>query len=361
MTDPAELAELLRPLADLARAHGLREIVLRQPASLSWLLGARWNVPNTLDSSCFDVVVDLSGTPSVRIVTNVIEAPRLADTEVTELPVQWSAVPWWQSRDDSLPTGSGVGADGCGAGRVDLSAEIASLRRVLTTAQAGRLRTLSRDAAEATGAAARRVTPSMSEYQAAAVLSGELLDRGMEPACLFVAGGDRMGRHRHPLPTSATLGTRASLVCCARRGGLIASVTRIVCFGAPSAASAERYRRLLDVEAAFLAATRPGVRLGDVVQAGIEAYAANGFDPQEWTRHHQGGLTGWTPREFLAHPGTDLTIPQNGVVAWNPSGDTWKVEDTCLVDADGVHPLVHDATWPSVAVAGRDRPDLLVT
>ncbi|MGI8882193.1 MAG: M24 family metallopeptidase [Jatrophihabitans sp.] len=277
MTDAAELAEQLQPLAELARAHGLDEIVLREPATLSWLFGARWNVPHTLDSACFDVVLELSAAPVVRIVTNAIEAPRLADTD-----------------------------------------------------------------------------------QAAALLAGELLDRGIEPVCLFVAGGERMGRHRHPLPTSGALGARASLVCCARRHGLIASVTRIVCFGSPGAASLERYRRLLDVEAAFLDATEPGARLGDVVQAGVEAYAANGFDPQEWTRHHQGGLTGWLPREFPAHPGTDLIIPLHSAVAWNPSADTWKVEDTCVIRTDGVQPLGHDVDWPSVVVSGRARPDLLV-
>lgn len=360
MTDPGELAELLQPLAELAREHGLHEIVLRDPASLSWLFGARWNVPHTLDSACFDVVLDLSGAPAVRIVTNVIEAPRLADTELAGLPVEWATVAWYESRDAALPTGPQVGADQAGGDRADLSVQIAALRRVLTPAQAGRLRELGRAAAEATGAAARRVAPAMTEYQAAAMLAGELLDRGIEPVCLFVAGGERMGRHRHPLPTSATLGARASLVCCARRCGLIASVTRIVCFGSPGAAPLERYRRLPDVEAAFLDATQPGARLGDIVQAGVEAYAANGFDPQEWTRHHQGGVTGWLPREFPAHPGTDLAVPLHGAVAWNPSGDTWKVEDTCLVTADGAQPLGHDAEWPSVVVSGRARPDLLV-
>jgi antitoxin VapB len=187
----------------------------------------------------------------------------------------------------------------------------------------------------------------------------------MEPVCLFGAGGRRMGAHRHPLPTGQRLGDRANLVCCARRNGLIVSVTRIVCFRPPTPAQLARYRALLDVEAAFLNASRPGERLGDAFTAGVRAYPANGFDTAEWTRHHQGGLSGWQPREIPAHRGSDAILPENGVVAWNPSANGWKVEDTCLIGASGAEPLVTDALsagsrWPMVDVAGRPRPDLLI-
>lgn len=47
------------------------------------------------------------------------------------------------------------------------------------------------------------------------------------------------------------------------------------------------------------------------------------------------------------------------VVAWNPSGDGCKVEDTALVAAAGPELLVHDPDWPLVEVGGRFRPDLL--
>ncbi len=362
---PAKLANL----ADIAQDAGLHTLVLRAPATLSWLTGARWNVPNTLDSSCFDIIVEHCGsTPTLRVLTSTIEAPRLADTELMELPCEWAVVNWWENRAERLPTGTGVGADTPTLGVRDLTTAITQLRRSLDSAQVGQLRKLGGAAAAATTRAAMGLTPDFTEYGAAAAYAAELLRDGMEPVCLFVAGGNRMGGHRHPLPTGARLGHRANLVSCARQDGLIVSVTRIVCFKPPTPAERARYRALLDVEAAYLDATRAGQRLGDIVTTGIRAYPANGFDTAEWTRHHQGGLSGWQPREFPAHPGSDVIVPDRAVVAWNPSGDTWKVEDTCLVTADGAEPVVTDAAtvgsdgnrWPMVDVAGRPRPDLLV-
>ena len=338
---------------------GVDTLVLRAPATLTWLTGGRVNVPNTLESACFDVVVTgLGGSPTATVVTNAIEAPRLQATELLDLPVRYQVVPWAVDRAGELPTGATVGTDSPGAGRIDLQAAVAAARRVLTDLQAERLRQICGESAAVATAVATRLEPAMTEYAAAGLLAAALLERELEPVCLFVAGGDRMGRHRHPLPTGEILGTRASFAFCARRNGLIASVTRIVSFG--PAPYADRYRAILAVEQDFLDATKPGATLGDVVRFGTASYAENGFDPQEWRRHHQGGLSGWQPREFPATADSALALAENNVVAWNPSGDTVKVEDTCVVTSAGVQTLVHDADWPTLTVGGRIRPDLLI-
>jgi hypothetical protein len=100
-------------------------------------------------------------------------------------------------------------------------------------------------------------------------------------------------------------------------------------------------------------------RYPDGYEAACAASAANGF-ADEWQRHHQGGFSGFQPREFPAHTACDDVIHEGRVVAWNPSGGSWKVEDTCLVGATGPEPLVHDSSWPTVEVGGRPRPDVLV-
>ncbi|MFP5336848.1 MAG: M24 family metallopeptidase [Actinomycetes bacterium] len=354
----AELPERLGRLAALAREHGAATVVLREQASLSWLLGTRSHVPQTLDAACFDVVVTAGVEPRLTVVTNAIEAPRLRDTELADVAADWQVVPWWQGRDGALPAGDDVVADRAYAGARDVGPQVAALRRVLGAHQRDALRSVCRDAAAAATAAAGRLTPATTEYAAAGALAAELLERALDPVVLLVAGHTRIAGHRHPLPTTAALGPRAMLVCCARRDGLIASVTRIVALGAPPA-GLDRYRALLEVERVFLDASRAGVRIGDVVARGTEAYAANGFAADEWHRHHQGGFSGWQPREYPAHPGSDDVVPEHSVVAWNTSGDGWKVEDTCLVTAGGVEPLVDDGRWPTVEVGGRRRPDVL--
>lgn len=353
--DWAELgAKVDRLRAALPDAH---TVVLRRQPSLSWLFGGRSHVPNTLDPACFDAVVDLA-TGEVVIVANRIEAPRLADTELGGLTARFEVVDWWQARSDAWPTGDGVATDQPYAGASDASGAIAAVRRRLTDRQVADLAVLGADAARAATDVVAGLGPRQTEYEAAGALARRLLDDGMDPIVLMVVGERRLPLHRHPLPTTEPLGGRAMLVCCARRHGLVASVTRIVAFDPVPAADLARYRALLEVEAGFLDASVPGATLGEVVTAGVAGYAAHGFAADEWHRHHQGGLSGWEPREFPAAPDSPQVLEAGHVVAWNPSGDGWKVEDTCVVTDGGVRPLVTDPRWPVEQVRGRARPGI---
>lgn len=357
----------LQTLAGIAERRGLDTVLIREPATIAWLLGCRFHVPNTLDAACFDVIVSglRDGSPVVSVVSNAIEAPRLVETEFTGdgPPIdQHHVVSWWGDRSAHFPTGPGVGSDRPWGQATSIATDLALARRILNPRQCDQLAEVSAQAAAATGRVARRLTPGLSEYEVAGRLSAELLAAELEPVVLMVAADGRDRRHRHPLPTTRRGEESFLLVCCARRHGLIASVTRAVLFSAArhdQVERSERYAALLRVERAYLDASRPGARLGDIVSAGIAAYAENGFAADEWTRHHQGGLSGWLPREFPAHPGSDDILAEGQVVAWNPSGDGGKVEDTSLVAATGVRPLGTDPDWPSVEVGGRRRPGLL--
>ncbi|MEO8829471.1 M24 family metallopeptidase, partial [Lapillicoccus sp.] len=243
-------------------------------------------MPQTLDTACLDVIIDLSTTPSrISIVTNAIEAPRLRDTELAGLDSEWAVIPWWASRDDQLPRGAGVGSDRPLSGSAPLADDLSALRRPLTGLQRHLLHEVCRDSAVAATAAAQSLTPVMTEYQAAAVLAKELLTRELDPIVLMVGGQARLQAHRHPLPTSKPLGRRAMLVACGRRHGLVSSITRIVSFDPLTSAEEDAYRRLLHVEETFLDVSVVGASIGAAFTAGITAYAAQGFDPAEWHRH----------------------------------------------------------------------------
>lgn len=356
-----DLNEKLAALASVGRARGLDSVVLRDPANLTWLLGCRVNVPQTLDTACLDAIVHLSsGSPRITLVTNAIEAPRLRDTEVAGLDAEWEVVPWWESRDQRLPTGQRVGSDRPSVDVAGVAADLAALRHHLTGHQRALLRLVCRDTAEAATAAAPQLTPMTSELAAAGLLSRELLERGLDPIVLMAGGAARTAAHRHPLPTTEALGARGMLVACGRRHGLVASVTRIVSFGPLPDETRDAYDRLLRVEAAFLDATHVGVSLGAAFTAGATAYATEGFDATEWHRHHQGGLSGFQPREFPAHHASETTVTEGAVVAWNPSAAGVKVEDTSLVLESGAEPLVDDGVWPTTTIGGRPRPDVMV-
>jgi Xaa-Pro dipeptidase len=232
-------------------------------------------------------------------------------------------------------------------------------RSALTDPEIERYRALGRDTAAATGAALRGARIEESEFALAGRAARELYDRGVEPLVLLVAGAERLPRHRHPLPTAAPLGARTMLVVCGRRHGLVCAVTRLRAFTPLAAEERALYIRLLGVEAAYLDATRPGARIGDILAAGASAYAEHGFPVDEWHNHHQGGPTGYATRDYLASPATEHVARERQAFAWNPSGGGLKLEDTVLATAGGLEILSPDHEWPSVAAGGRQRPDVL--
>lgn len=353
----------LASLRRLAAAHDAHTVVLRDPLNLSWFTGARWHVPQTLNMSCFDVVVSglagPQGSEEVRIITNAIEAPRLRDTEFAGRPVEFDTVDWTEDRSTLLPAGPGVLTDqpgGTGAGSLDAQAALAAIRRILTPSQQHTLTGLCADLARITGGVVSAIRPGESEQHIAGQLVATLLEEGIETVALFVGADERIGAHRHPLATAQPVRDRVMVACCGRRDGLVGTITRMASF---SALDTGAYDALLRVEQVFLDNSTPGAELGSVFTLGASAYGENGFDSEEWRRHHQGGLTGFNPRELIANPGTDVQLAEGMVLGWNPSGAGFKVEDTVLVTAGGPRILTIDDTWPAVSVGGRPRPAVL--
>ena len=340
-----------------ARVRALLEgdgdgIALRDPANLAWYLdGARVHVVGGVSDAICEVTVTADGE---ELRTTAIEAPRMAAEELGPDAPPLRAQPWWE------PSGPDAGAsDRPRRGERDVAAGLVAARSALLPREVERLRALCRETAAAAGAALRAAGSGESEFALAGRAARELLDRGIDPVVLLVAGEERLPRHRHPLPTPAPLGARAMLVVCGRRHGLICSVTRMRAWTPLRPAERETYDGLLAVEAAALDATRPGERIGDVVSAIAAAYPANGFAADEWHQHHQGGPTGYAPRDYLASPAADALVADPQAFAWNPSGGGFKVEDTVLATATGVEVLGPAPEWPSIEFGGRERPDVL--
>jgi len=124
--------------------------------------------------------------------------------------------------------------------------------------------------------------------------------------------------------------------------------------------SVDDYKSIFNVEAALFDASITGKPFSDPINAAIIAYSANGFDADEWTKHHQGGPTGFLPRDWPAHQMSTRLIAENQPIAWNPTGEGWKAEDTILATNLGPTILSNDPDWPTFEVNGRTRPFLLL-
>ena len=345
----------LQPLRELMKAKGLDAFVLRRNPNLAWAIAGRVHVPATIDMACFDLVITQD---SATAITNVVESPRLI---AEELPgeVDVKIVKWTEGRDSLLPTGAKVGCDQPGADRIDLGVEVEIIRGSLFESDLARFQEICVDAAVALGNAMKQVENTDREIDVAGLITHSLWQADLEIAFLGVAGQDRVHKFRHPLPTDAVVGSRVSASICAKRKGLIASVTRIVAFGEVTDQMVSDYTSIYKVEAALLDATVVGKPFSDPINAAIAAYPANGFDADEWTKHHQGGPTGFLPRDWPANQGSTRLIAANQPIAWNPTGKGWKAEDTIVATDSGVKMLTVDPDWPAFEVNGRTRAFLL--
>jgi antitoxin VapB len=335
----------------LLEQHHLDALLLQRASSFAW---ATCGAASYINTATNNGEASLLITPAGRfLVTNNIEAPRL-EREERLVDQGWTfRVGPWHEPSAALPEltrGLKFGADGLYAGAVDLSPELARVRAALTPEEGERFRQLGRLCAEAMEAAARAVRPGQTEHQLAGFLAHEAESRGVQATVILIAADERISNYRHPLPTAKRLERYAMLILCGRRHGLVASITRFVHFGPLPAELRQRAEATARVDAAVIAATRPGCSLGSIFERVAGEYARAGF-PEEWRKHHQGGLAGYEPREIIATPGTTDIVTLGQAYAWNPSITGTKSEDTILVAEDGNDIITEIAGWPGLMVS----------
>ena len=355
---PTSYQQKVQRLLDLMNQRGLERIVIRRAPNLAWITGGRVHIPMVLDSAVADVVIT---TDRVYAVTNKIEAERLASEELPE-EMSVEVTDWWNPRPTAKPQGDKTGSDLPLASETDLGSEIEEARQQLTPEEVARYQDTAKKTVAALEEALPLATPGETEMSMARNLAAALWSRGLEPVVMLVAGDRRRRLHRHPLPTNEPLGDFFYASVCARDKGLVASASRVVAFKPVPALERAAFETLLAVEAAFLDASKPGAVLGRVFTDAIAKYqgANSPLTADEWTKHHQGGPSGYLVRDWLVKPETTATIRINQAFAWNPSGGGVKVEDTVVVMSDGAHILAESINWPTRRISGRNRPDILV-
>lgn len=331
----------------LLEERQLDALWLRRASSFAWATGGVDAHINTADSE--GVASLLIGKDFKAVITNNIEAPRLE--QETDLKKQgwdfWSA-PWYSPGREDLDEkvrGMRLGVDLPSPDATDLGPELAEIRAQLTPEEVERFRSLASDCAAGMWEAIGKLKPGLSEIEIGALQVEAVERRGVQAIVNLIATDERIFQFRHPLPTVKKLGRYAMLILCGRRQGLVCSVTRLVYFGHSPEELRQKMDAVAQVDAEIIAATRPGRTLGNVFEQAQASYAAVGF-PDEWRRHHQGGLAGYEPREVTAIPGSPQPIQVNQVFAWNPSISGVKCEDSILVGAEANEVLTRMDAWP---------------
>ncbi len=344
-------------LRDLLDKHGVDALLLRRVSSFAWATCGAASYVNTATTE--GAASLLITREHLYLFTSNIEAPRLEQEEkLADQGWEFQVSPWDDSQRalQSLTSGFSLASDIPFPGSKDINAEIARLRAHLTQEEGERFRQLGHLCAETLIAVAHEIHPGLNEYQLAALLGSQAQRRGVQPIVNLIATDERTYRFRHPLPTEKILDKYAMLVLSGRRWGLVCSITRLVHFGQLSDDLRERIIATAQVNATLIANSRPGQRLGDVLAQGQQAYASVGF-PDEWRQHHQGGVVGYEPREYLATPTSSDVIAQGQALAWNPSIAGAKMEDTILVGAQSNEILTYTQLWPEMHIQIPGQPN----
>ena len=372
MDKNAEIAEKTERLSRMSAAAGLGGVVLVAQPNFAWLTaGGNNGIDTSREQGACALLVRADGRRYV--LASCIEMARLLEEELAGAdfePVEFGweeekASPTFLADLATKVVGNGValGSDLPIGGDVKaIDGAVSRCRYQLTPPELDRYRQLGRDAGEVLGSLARSLAPGERESEIARRLSDALAARGMRSVVTLVAADERIAKFRHPVPTEKTWGRVVMLVTCARRQGLVASLSRIVCAGEVPEELKRRMHGSARVNAKLLAATRPGAVGSELYRVAAEAYAAEGF-PGEERLHHQGGAAGYRTRDWVAHPASGETVQTNQAFAWNPTVTGSKAEETCIASAEGVEVITTTPNWPqiNVRVGGREylSPDVL--
>jgi antitoxin VapB len=372
MDKTAEIAEKTGRLTRTLAAEGLGGVVLVAQPNFAWLTaGGNDGIDTSREQGACALVVAADGRRFV--LASRIEMARMLEEELAGAdfePVEYG----WEEEKASpafvaelaakiVGGGAALGSDlPLGPNVKAIDGAVSRCRYQLTASELERYKKLGRDAGEVLGEVARSLTPGVTESEIARRVTDALAGRGMRSVVTLVAADERIAKFRHPVPTEKSWERVVMLVTCARRQGLVASLSRIVCAGEISEDLRRRMNASARVNAKLLAATRPGALGSELYRVATDAYAAEGF-PGEEQKHHQGGAAGYRTRDWVAHPASAETVQKNQAFAWNPTVTGSKTEETCIASAEGVEVITQSPTWPQITVPVEGRvytsPDVL--
>jgi Xaa-Pro aminopeptidase len=341
-------------LAEFLDQHHFDGVLLTLRSNFAWATGGKDNrIANNTPVGVASILATKDGK---RVcIANNIESPRIKAQELADLDIETINFPWYDGaagqkvvRDVIAGRKIACDSEAFGLHLPLVPGSFNALRWELTPAEIDRIREGGRRGSRAMESACRSLKRGMTEQEIAGVLDHEVHRAGLNPLVTLVTGDDRIKQFRHPIPKPIACNELVMLVTCAEYAGLIACLTRFVAFVEPTKEQRDKCQAVANIDAAVNLATKPGRTLGEIFDDLRRAYAENGHADQ-WQNHHQGGSTGYLPREMVATPGSPMPALANQAFAWNPSIVGAKSEDTVLCTENGIEVLTGASNdWPGI-------------
>ncbi len=332
-------------------------VLLNARHNFAWLTAGG---DNGIDQSKEGGVATLLVTVDGRrfILANRIEMPRIlaeefVDSDFEPIEFGWqdekatpSFVADLAERVSTGPLASDLGSVAVGR---NVEGAVAACRASFTSDEAKRFRSLGKDAGRAMSQLVSQIEPGETELDIAEKMRTEFFRNGMALVVSLVAADERIAKYRHPVAGRKPWDSTVLLVACAKRSGLIVSLSRMVVTGKVPAEMKRRTEAAAFVNANLWHYTRPGTKGSELYRVAADAYRTAGF-ADEIDKHHQGGAAGYRTRDWVAHPTCNEIVQPCQAFAWNPSITGTKVEETVITSETGVDVLTASASYTSIPV-----------
>ena len=351
----AEIDEKTSRLVEMLSREKLGGVLLNSRHNFAWLTAGG---DNGIDLGKEGGVATLLVTAKGRryIVANNIEMPRLLAEEVSETDFEPVEYAWQQEkkrptlaseRAESLSPGPVAQDIGSMAATRNIEGLITRCRASLTTDETERIRTFGKDAGVAMNSLIAQIAPGERELDIAEKMRAEFSRNCMSLVVTLVAADERIAKFRHPVPGEKRWEKTLLLVACAKRSGLIVSLSRMVVNISIPDDLTRRSEAAAFVNANLWHQTRPGKSGAELYQVAADAYRTSGFEG-EIDKHHQGGAAGYRTRDWVAHPTLTEIVQPHQAFAWNPSVTGTKVEETVITSESGIEVLTASTGFPMI-------------
>jgi Xaa-Pro aminopeptidase len=347
-----EIKEKERRVREFLRLKGFKALLLKSQANFSWMTCGGLNLVgiNTEVGATSLLITE----DSKYVISNNIEAPRMIDEEGMEKQgFILKAFPWYEDQEVSmvreLVGESSFGSDVSFQNAMVVADDVATLRYSLTPEEQERYRWLGERVSSALEKTLMKTKKGEKESEVVARLCREIWKDRIDPITLMAAADDRVFKFRHPIPTERKIEKYLMVSVNARKWGLIVSLTRFVHFGRLPRELKKKYEVNVFIDCTFMAHTRPGVPVKEVLQKGIDAYREKGY-PEDWKLHHQGGSIGYTGRDYRVNFKTPDMVRENQAFTWNASITGTKSEDTILATSKGPEAITHPILYPTLSM-----------
>jgi Xaa-Pro dipeptidase len=345
-------------------AENLGGVLLNAQHNFAWATGGRSNQINASiePGACF-LLFRADGKRFV--LANNIEMSRILSEEILETdfePIEFS----WEDEKSAgdfvvkkaaalLEDNSNLASDLYFTPEArSIENLIARCRFELTEQEIERYRKLGKDAGAAIGNLFGAIEPGETETQIARKAKNALEAYGIDSVVTLVGADERIAKYRHPAPTANVWKKVLLIAVCAKREGLIASLSRVACVGEIPDELKRRTEATAFVFARLAAATETGASGAQLYQIAADAYAEKGF-AGEINFHHQGGAAGYKSRDWVAHPKNGETVVQNQAFAWNPTVAGAKTEETFITSGEGFEIITASPNFPQISIETNGR------